>query len=57
MNDVHAVVSASELAALREALATALDALAVLESGLLDETIAWKQKSSQQDVECFVEVF
>ena len=57
MNDVYAVVTAAELAALRKALANALDALAVLESGLLDETIAWPVVRWKQDEESLADVF
>ena len=57
MNDVYAVVSASELAALREALATALDALAVLESGLIDDTVAWPMGRWTKDEDSLADVF
>lgn len=52
MNEAFAVVSESELSALRAALAQALDLLAVLESGLLDNplTIPGCTPESERDV-------
>lgn len=46
MRDAYAVVSASELEALRSALATAIDALERLERGLIEDPLDLKSAAA-----------
>ena len=55
MREAYAVVSASELDALRTALARAFDALEALERGLIEEPSAMPCIESESEI--FAEVF